>query len=505
MLETLRAYGAGLLAAAGEQDGRGRRAGRVRAAGGRAGRGRAADQHRGGGRGPLAGCRGRHHAPGAGLGHGARSRPSRCGWRSRWRRGGCCAAGWRVSTRCCARPPARAEPGSDGWCAAQFWLGETARYSADLAGALGHFTAVRDAIGDRPPSRALADCLASRSVTLLNLGRIAEAADDGRRALALARELGYPAGEALALTSLGIAAYDADDLGSAVQLARQAEQIPADIPGWIARWCSYILTMVLTDGRGPGRRRAHLRGGAGPVPGRGRPVDPGEPADRGWRSWTCRRAASSDAAAHLREALQIAARTGGGLSCSTAWTAAGTCAPRPGAAPRPSRCGPLSPRSCGTRDSRNAPADARRRHEPLREARQALGPARARAAEERGAAMSLDTAAEYALMLTAPGPQPPAARRAREAQRPGTGAGHPGRPGPHQRPDRRPAVHQRPHGQLAPGPDPGQDRLPPPRRPDPPGPQRGPSLAGPGQPPCRGDSPQSLWVVPPTGTAVPQG
>ena len=54
------------------------------------------------------------------------------------------------------------------------------------------------------------------------------------------------------------------------------------------------------------------------------------------------------------------------------------------------------------------PPDARRRQEPLRKARQALGPARARAAEERGAAMSLATAAEYALMLTAPGPQQPA-------------------------------------------------------------------------------------------------
>ena len=52
---------------------------------------------------------------------------------------------------------------------------------------------------------------------------------------------------------------------------------------------------------------------------------------------------------------------------------------------------------------------ARRRQEPLRKARQALGPARARAAEERGAAMSLATAAEYALLLTAPGPQPPTA------------------------------------------------------------------------------------------------
>ena len=39
----------------------------------------------------------------------------------------------------------RAEPGSDGWCAAQFWLGYTAQFSADLAAALGHFTALRDA------------------------------------------------------------------------------------------------------------------------------------------------------------------------------------------------------------------------------------------------------------------------------------------------------------------------------------------------------------------------
>jgi DNA-binding CsgD family transcriptional regulator len=36
-----------------------------------------------------------------------------------------------------------------------------------------------------------------------------------------------------------------------------------------------------------------------------------------------------------------------------------------------------------------------------------LGPDLARAATERGAAMSRDIAAEYALMLTAPGPQAP--------------------------------------------------------------------------------------------------
>ena len=50
-----------------------------------------------------------------------------------------------------------------------------------------------------------------------------------------------------------------------------------------------------------------------------------------------------------------------------------------------------------------------RREDQQRQARQALEPGRARAAEDRGAAMSLATAAEYALMLTDPGPQYPQA------------------------------------------------------------------------------------------------
>ena len=56
-----------------------------------------------------------------------------------------------------------------------------------------------------------------------------------------------------------------------------------------------------------------------------------------------------------------------------------------------------------------APVDLRRRDEPLRQAQQALGPNRARAAKERGAVMSLAIATEYALMLTTPGPTQPQA------------------------------------------------------------------------------------------------
>jgi len=51
-----------------------------------------------------------------------------------------------------------------------------------------------------------------------------------------------------------------------------------------------------------------------------------------------------------------------------------------------------------------------------------------------------------------------------------------GSPRPHQHPDRRSAVHQHPHDQLAPGPDPGQDWLPLPRRPEAAGPGHGSGL-----------------------------
>ena len=65
--------------------------------------------------------------------------------------------------------------------------------------------------------------------------------------LAVARELGYPVGEVLALAGLSVAALDAGDQDRAVRLARQAGQITDGIPGSVARWTSYVLTVVLTE------------------------------------------------------------------------------------------------------------------------------------------------------------------------------------------------------------------------------------------------------------------
>jgi DNA-binding CsgD family transcriptional regulator/tetratricopeptide (TPR) repeat protein len=298
--------------------------------------------------------------------------------------------------------------GSGLWCTAQYWLGYGALYSADLAGALDHYTAIRDAAGDRGLSRVLADALSGRSVTLANLGRIAEAIGDGRRALALSRESGYSAGEVRALVDLAVAAYFVGDLGSAGRLGRQAGQITASIPGWLARLRGIVLTEVLTEaGDLAAAERACTEGLA-------RSQEVGDLWSRAellirMVILDLQAGRTGDAAAHLREALQITTRAGGWVSvlddldccghlCAatgrhaeavTVWAASATLSQHEGY---------IEP-----------PAAGRRRREPLREARQVLGPAQARAAEERGAAMGLDTAAEYALMLTDPGAPQPAA------------------------------------------------------------------------------------------------
>ena len=102
----------------------------------------------------------------------------------------------------------RAEAGSDGWCTAQFWLGWPRCSPRTWPGRWMHSTALRDAVAGRGPSRALADGLVGRAVALVNMGRAAEAADEARRALAVAREIGYRTGEVLALGVLSFAAAD---------------------------------------------------------------------------------------------------------------------------------------------------------------------------------------------------------------------------------------------------------------------------------------------------------
>jgi len=303
-----------------------------------------------------------------------------------------------------------AEPASDQWCAVQFLFAWAAEFSADMAGALEHFTALRDAVAGRPPSPALADALAGRSYALRDLGQIPEAAEDARRALAVAREVGHPFGEVVALLDLALAAAAVGDVGDAVRLARQAGQVPGDIPASITRTCSVWLTEVLIQADDFATAERVCADGLAASRDAGDLVNLPTLLAR-MALLELRAGRAEDAAAHMREALQLALRTGfwfavyldycGHLCAATGrqaeavtlWAAYAALLPR----------------------EEDWPGDARLRQEPLRAARRVLGPGQARAAEERGAAMGWATAAEYALMLTGPGPQQP--------QAPGPGLG----------------------------------------------------------------------------------
>ena len=334
MLETLRAYGAGLLAEAGEQDqaaavlaGYALRVARQAAAGSQSGDGELAaarwlDAEDATMRQVLAWAM--EHDTSVAL----RLAIALAWW---WFLRGRLAGEYRLLCQAAGG----AEVGSGGWCAAQLWLGWAAQYSADLAAALGHFTAVRDAVAGRPPSRALTVALAGRAAVLRLMGRAAEAAGEARRALALAREIGDPVGEVLALVELSLGADYAGDHDEAVRLARQAGQITVGIPGATRPDVQRCADHRAGRCRGPGRSRARRRGGPGPGPGRGRPVEPGGPAaqDRG---------PGPAGGPHRRRRGAPAGSTpdsrcgpAPGLSCSPACPSAGTCAPRPAAPPRP--------------------------------------------------------------------------------------------------------------------------------------------------------------------------
>ena len=156
----------------------------------------------------------------------------------------------------------------------------------------------------------LADALAGRSAALVNIGRVPEGIEDARRAVALARELGYPAGEALALANLSLGAYYAGDMEDAVAWARQAQQIdPAGIPGWIARRCNDFLIAGPDRNRRDGFRLAMLRGRAGPGPAGRRP---GQSGILPWLMADLDQQAGRipEARAHLRESLELATRIG---------------------------------------------------------------------------------------------------------------------------------------------------------------------------------------------------
>ena len=296
---------------------------------------------------------------------------------------------------------------------AQLWLGHLAYSTHDHQAALDHYTAILGELAPGHPSQLVTAALIGRSSVLRNLDRVTEATHDAELALDLARKLSYPAGEALALTELGLAAHYRQDHDALLERAREAGSVDqALIPGTAVRRCEYVLTIALFQvGQADAAHQrctaglAHARA-AGDVQSQAAFLDTlvhqeiqiGE---------------LSSAGTHLAEAVEITLETGDRLRLIGCLDECGNlCAARRRWADAVTMWSAVSALLSGIRTSdvpgitSVRPLQLSGRQEVLREARAALGSERMTAARERGTSMSLTTAAEFALVAAASGPDP---------------------------------------------------------------------------------------------------
>jgi non-specific serine/threonine protein kinase len=151
----------------------------------------------------------------------------------------------------------RASAASAAWGKAQLWLGYLSRQGLDNSARY----AAAYAAGD---PRVSVDALVANAFRRLNYGQAAEADDDARRALALALDAGYAAGQAQAQTVMSLLSLAGQHPGAraeALDWARRAqESLTADTPGWLARWCRITVTHVLIEAGELGRARQACAG-----------------------------------------------------------------------------------------------------------------------------------------------------------------------------------------------------------------------------------------------------
>jgi predicted ATPase/class 3 adenylate cyclase/DNA-binding CsgD family transcriptional regulator len=289
------------------------------------------------------------------------------------------------------------------WCTAQLWLGLLTAAS-NVTTSFSHLTLVRDAFAGRPPAPLLARALAWRAGALANLGRAPEAAEEGRHALALARELGDPAGEAYALYWLATAAGYVGSYQDAEAWLRQAQRIDqAAISGWIARHCAILLAEVLGEIGEVTEAQRYCADALGLA------REAGALYDQGVSLLTMAQldffaGRLAEARAHVREVIELFTQTGASLllinclelcvdlcAATRRWREAITV----WAAFAAVRRATWKQGESQVDD----PACEEELPEPLQKAREALGPTLAREAEERGAAMTPAAATEYVLLL----------------------------------------------------------------------------------------------------------
>ena len=318
---------------------------------------------------------------------------------------------WQLRGRLCgqalllAAAAEHAQVGSDRWCAAQLTLAQVAEHAEDPPAMLERCTAVRDALDD-PPGPAtlsrrvlLSMSLVARASALLRMGRVAEAVADSRRAVRAAGEAGGGAMEAMALGCLSLAIAQDGDVDGALRLARRAPAFADGHAGLLRRGLGWVIAWVLTEAGDLAAAeqactatlassqevgdQVNLCGALGHLTTLD--LRPAASVRRRSTCASCSRPLPGRAGSLVHLALDccghLCSATGRPGDAVTAWAAMSALA-----GPWPPRLGGLTPS---------------RRDMLRRQAVDLLGRPAARAAQERGAAMSLATATDYALLLAA--------------------------------------------------------------------------------------------------------
>ena len=295
---------------------------------------------------------------------------------------------------------AQTESHGKEWRSAHLWLGQLSRHRPS-DNVLMHFTMVTDALQTSAPSPELVDGLTGRSSVLRNTGHFEQAASDAGTALELARQIGYASGEATALQELSLTSLYANQGEEAVAWAKQADQIDENrMSDWRARQVKFTVAFVLvnaghTDGtqhlceRALAQARAagdlliqadalHLMAALAFMTGR--------PADAG---------------GYLREAARLAVQGSYLLRLIDILEETGyLCAATERYAEAISLWSARTVQNQAAGQLVDTPQELRRREPVLREITRKLGQQQLKAAEERGAAMTLAAAVEFAVMMT---------------------------------------------------------------------------------------------------------
>jgi predicted ATPase/DNA-binding CsgD family transcriptional regulator len=314
-------------------------------------------------------------------------------------------ARWAVGCPLLAAAAAVTAEGGPQWCTVTFWLGALTAVP-DLAASLGHLTAVRDTLSPHGPGPVLARTLAWRALCLTWLGRFAEAAADGRQALSMARQVHDPEGEGYALLHLVVGAlYARDAEGLRAWLVEAQRLDPAAVPGWVLREVAIFLAIVLAEDGQAAEAQRCCADALAMARRAGSLFDIGEALVM-MAELDITAGRLDEARAHLREAIELCARTGyevGLNDCldSCAYLCAVT-ARWDQALTMWAACAAVLQ---GAGIGAGFPQGTQRREQGQGDARQALGPQAARAAEDRGAAMNVATATQYALLLLAGQPE----------------------------------------------------------------------------------------------------